>query len=270
MRNSIKVFAACILFSTTVFAQQNAKPEFAFIPEVGARSSFQAQVGGGLLDDKGLTGSHGSPIYVLVKANYAPNDDVGLFIDFPMAGTWSGGPDDFGIGNISMGINRRMLQSGNATLSLGADFTFPTSQSAAAIGKYTRNFYSFVKDQYAISPFVNVVFSTDKFLASFDAGLNEQIFTSRLPGQDRYESVLFYDGGLSMAMNGPKDFWATLEFGGYSSLTYATNDTVLFGGPGVRYQDEETSVGLHLQVPFSGPAKDQIDLLVMTDVRFKF
>lgn len=265
-----KLFLLAALFSTSVFAQGAAKPEFSFIPEIGGPSSFQAQVGGGLLDDKGITGSHGSPIYVLFRANYKPNDDVGLFIDFPMAGTWSGGPDDFGIGNISIGANHRLIQSGNATFSAGANFTFPTAQRSSIIGSNLRNFYAFLQDQYSIAPFVSVLFSGDKFLASFDAGINQQIVTDRLPGQDKYGTILFYDGGLSMAINSPRDFWATLEFGGYSTLTYDPNDTFLFGGPGVRYQDEEKSIGLHLQAPFSGPTRDQIDLMVMVDTRFKF
>ena len=265
-----KFILLAALVSTSAFAQNTAKPEFAFIPEVGNPSSFQAQLGGGLLDDKGITGHHGTPIYVLFKANYRPNDDVGLFIDFPMAGTYSGGPDDFGIGNITIGANHRLIQSGNATFSGGINFTFPTATNGSGIGTALRNFYSFLQDQYSIAPFANVVFSNEKFLASFDAGINQQIVTDRGPTQDRYDTILFYDGGLSMAMNGPRDFWATLEFGGLSTLTFINNETYLFGGPGVRYQDEETSVGLHLQVPFSGPSKDQIDLMVMLDTRFKF
>lgn len=271
MRNLIRIFSLlAVLFSASAFAQENAKPEFAWIPELGAHSSFQAQIGGGMLDNKGLTGSHGSPIYALIKANYSPNDETGLFIDFPMAGTWSGGNDDFGMGNITMGANHQLFKADHTAVSFGANFTFPTSQNAAAIGAFTRNFFSFIKDQYAISPYVAAVYTNEKFIASVDAGINEQIFSPKPAGFDKMESTLFYDGGLAMAINGPKDFWATLEFGGYTTLTYASNDTLLFGGPGVRYQDEEKSIGLHLQAPFSSPAKDQIDLMVMLDTRFKF
>jgi hypothetical protein len=259
------------LFLTTfsAFAQDNAKPEFAWIPEVGSQSSFQAQLGGGMLDNTGF-GSNGTPIYGLFKANYNPNEETSLFIDLPMAGTWSGGADDFGIGNISIGGNHRLYESGGTSIALGANFTFPTSQNRAAIGAFTRSFTSFIQDQYAISSYANVSFAKERMLISFDAGINEQIFSTQPAGFDKFETSIFYDAGLSMAVNGPRDVWATLEFGGYSNLTYANNDTVLFGGPGLRYQDDEKSIGLHLQAPFSSPARDFIDLMVMVDTRFKF
>ena len=257
-----------VLWSFSAFAQTPdlAKPEFAFIPEVGAQSSFQAQLGGGMLDSTGF-GSNGSPIYVLFKANY---DLTSLFIDLPMAGTWSGGADDFGIGNISIGANHQLFENNGTSMALGANFTFPTGQNRAAIGLATRNFTAFVQDQYAISPYANVSFATDKMLISLDAGLNEQIFSTQPAGFDKLESTIFYDAGLSMAVKGSRDIWATLEVGGYSNLTYASNDTVLFGGPGIRYQDDEKSIGVHLQAPFSSPARDIIDLMVMVDTRFKF
>jgi hypothetical protein len=66
------------------------------------------------------------------------------------------------------------------------------------------------------------------------------------------------------------DVWATLEFGGYSNITYASNETVMFAGPGIRYQDDEKSYGIHIQAPLSSPARDFIDLMVMLDMRFKF
>ncbi len=264
------LFFFCVtLFSATVFAQ-TARPEFAWIPEVGSQSSFEAQVGGGMLDDSGLTGSKGTPIYVLIKSNYSPNDETSLFIDLPMAGTWSGGADDFGIGNISIGANHKLFQSGGTFVALGANFTFPTSQNESAIGAATRNFTAFINDQYAISPYLNLSFSNKKLLASLDLGLNEQIFSTRPAGFDKYESTIFYDAGLAMAVNGPADVWATLEFGGYSNITYASNETVMFAGPGIRYQDDEKSYGIHIQAPLSSPARDQIDLMVMLDMRFKF
>lgn len=266
----VSVVISSLLFASSAFAQTQdlAKPEFAFIPEVGAQSSFQAQLGGGMLDD--ASGASGTPIIVLLKANYHPNDETSLFIDLPMAGTWSNGNDDFGVGNISIGANHRLFQNNGTSFALGANFTFPTSQNRAIIGAFTRNFYSFIQDQYAISPYLNLSFSKERLLLSFDAGLNEQIFSTQPVGFDKFESTIFYDAGLSMAVNGPSDVWATLEFGGYSNLTYASNDTVLFGGPGIRYQDDEKSIGLHVQAPFSSPARDVIDLLVMIDTRFKF
>ncbi len=129
---------------------------------------------------------------------------------------------------------------------------------------------SFVADQYAISPFVNWSLTGERMNFTFDLGLNEQFFSTQPAGFDKMESTLFYDAGLSLAMNGPRDFWATLEFGGYSNLTLPNNETVLFAGPGVLYQDDEKSLGLHLQAPLSGPSKDVIDLMLMTDIRFKF
>lgn len=268
MRNLIAAFT--LLCSSAVFAEEASHPEFAWIPEVGSRSSFQLQVGGGMIDDSGITGSKGTPIYVLVKANYHPNEETSLFIDLPMAGTYSGGPDDFGIGNISIGANHKLFQSGGTFVAFGANFTFPTSQSGSIIGAATRSFTSFINDQYAISPYLNYSFSTRKMLATLDLGVSEQIFTTQPTGFDKFESVIFYDAGLAMAINGPADVWATLEFGGYTSVTYPSNDTNLYAGPGIRYQDDEKSYGLHLQAPLSGPSKDQIDLLFLADVRFKF
>lgn len=258
------------LFSTTLLAQNQAKPEFAWVPEVGAQSSFVAQLGGGMLDQSGVTGSHGTPIFVLIKANYSPNEYTSLMIDLPMAGTWSGGKDDFGIGNISIGANYKIWKSENVFGAIGANFTFPTSQNESFIGGATRNFIAFVNDQYAISPYFNLIFAQRKLVASFDIGVNEQILTTQPAGFDKLETTVFYDAGLAMAMNGPADFWATLEFGGYSNITYPSNDTVLFAGPGIRYQDDEKSYGLHLQAPLSSPARDQINLLLLADVRFKF
>ena len=98
-----------LLFSATVFAQ-TARPEFAWIPEVGAQSSFQAQVGGGMLDDSGLTGSKGTPIFVLIKSNYSPNDETSLFIDLPMAGTYFCGTGGFFFCYIFLFGNHKLFQ----------------------------------------------------------------------------------------------------------------------------------------------------------------
>lgn len=269
MRNLI-VLIGSVFFVTASFAQDQTKPEFAWIPEVGSQSSFQAQLGGGMLDDAGLTGSNGSPVYILARANYRVDDAASLWIELPMAGTWSSGSDDFGIGNISIGGNYRFWKGDSASLAFGTNFTFATAQTGSVIGSATRNYYSFIKDQYAISPYVQALFSGDRVYASLDAGINGQIVENAPAGFDSFEAVLFYDAGLSLAVNGPKDIWATLEFGGFSTLSYPSNDTYLYAGPGVRYQDDELSYGLHLQAPLSGPTRNEIDLLFLADVRFKF
>ncbi len=265
------MFAGLIFLSGSVFADsEKLSPEYLWVPEANEHSSFQAEVGGGLLDDSGITGSKGSPVYVLLKANYAINPSASLYLDLPLAGTISTGPDGFGIGNISIGGNYQFLHLDRWSMGAGVNLTFPTSQNESAIGVFTRNFTSFVQDQYAVSPYLDLHVSNEKLAASFDIGFNEQIFSSTPAGLDKTETVLFYDAGLSLAVNNAKDFWATLEFGGYSTLTYSNNNTELFGGPGFRYQDHEFSYGLHLMAPFSSPARDQIDLMILSDIRFKF
>ena len=273
MSKTFRLFAwsFCSLIAFSAHADdQKINPEFIWVPEASTTSSLEVQVGGGLLDEKGITGHHGSPIYSLVKANYSVSDMSSIFVDIPMAGTLSGGPDDFGIGNISVGGNHQFFVYGNTTLGGGVNFTFPTANSGSLIGEFTRNFYSFVNDQYAISPYLDIHTSNGKLAGALDVGINEQIFSPRQPGFDKAETTLFYDYGLDLAIDGPKEYWATIEFGGYSTLSYDNNNTVLFVAPGVRYQTDEMSIGLHLEAPLSSPSNDQIDFLVLTDVRFKF
>lgn len=266
-----KLFVASLfLTSFSVSAVEMQNPEFVFVQEANHQSYFEFQLGGGLLDKNGITGSKGSPIFALFRANYGLSLDTNLFIDLPMAGTISGGPDDFGIGNISIGGNHQFIKLDHATAGLGVNATFPSSQTGSTIGVFTRNFTSFVKDQYAISPYIDLHISNDKVIAAFDFGLNQQIFKNRPAGADDMESVLFYDAGINVAIDGPKDFWATLEFGGYSTISYANNDSEFFGGPGLRYQTDAFALGFHILAPFSSPSTDNIDLLALADVRFKF
>lgn len=257
-------------FSLSAFADETKNPEFIFVQEANHQSYFDFQIGGGLLDGSGITGAKGSPIYALFRANYAVSLDTNFFMDLPMAGTISGGPDDFGIGNISIGGNHQFLTFEHGTAGLGVNVTFPSSQSGSTVGVFTRNAISFIDDQYAVSPYIDLHIMGDKVIAALDVGLNQQIFQNHPAGFDSAESILFYDAGLNVAVNGPKDFWATLEFGGYSTLTYANNDSEFFGGPGLRYQTDAFSIGLHFVVPFSSPATDNIDLMVLADTRFKF
>ena len=260
---------ALLISSTSAFAEYETRPELAWVPEMNAQSSFNVQLGGGMLDSS-ATGSNGTPVYVLTRANYFIQDGTSLFIELPMAGTWSGATDDFGIGNISIGGNHRFFKGDKVSAAFGFIGTFATAQSGSGVGISTRNFYSFLDDTYTVSPFLNLSTSGDKVYASFDFGLNQLINTNRTPGQDRFDSVLFYDAGLNVAMSTARDFWATLEFGGFTTMTLNPDDTFLYAGPGVRYQDDEKSLGLHLQAPLSGPAKNVIDLMLMTDLRFKF
>lgn len=269
-KKTLVLFLSLISFSGAAFSAEMQNPEFIFVQEANHQSYFEFQIAGGMLDSGGFAGAKGSPIVGLFKANYGLDSSTNLFIDLPFAGTISGANDDFGIGNISIGGNHQFLTFDRTTAGIGLDITFPSAQDGSLIGFFTRKWTSFIDDQYAISPYIDFHYSGDRVIAAVDIGLNQQIFDNTALTTDNTESTLFYDAGINVAISGPKDLWATLEFGGYTTLTYSANNSEFFGGPGLRYQTDAFALGLHILAPFSSFAKDNIDLLAMADIRFKF
>ena len=275
MYKSLSVLKSGLLLLCLIpaaFADDFQTPEFSFIPEAPTASSVQIQLGAGLLDKNGF-GESGSPLLVMTKANFALDTRTSAFIQLPLAGTLSSGPDTFGMGNISLGLHRTWIKNKQWSLGSGLDIAFPTFSSDAIIGSVTRHITSFFKNQYAVSPRMDFQWMSSRWAFTADIGLNEHILsntTGPFGTLDRFHTSVFYDAGLTAAVVPSNDFYASLEFGGYSTFTADNNENYIYAGPGVRYQNEETSLGLHIVAPLSSPAKDGIDFMVLTDFRWRF
>lgn len=241
--------------------------EFLWAKETTLATRFIGQVGLGLLDSKGLTGSRGTPIVNYVGVEYAVTPDFGLNIGLPMAGTLSGGPDGFGIGNIVLG-GKYIVPLDRIAAGVGLDLGLPTAQSDSAIGLATRQHAVFVDDSFSFAPYFVISAVRDRLTFTLDLGTDLFVFTSVPPGGDRMEDEIFYDAAV--ALSAYENIWATLEFGGYTVVSQAGHETGLFAGPGIRYQDHEISVGFHFNAPFRKPSRDQIDFMGVFDIRAMF
>ena len=241
--------------------------QYIWVHETSVQSQFKFQMGVGSLNSEGLTGSRGVVITNFLGADFAATRDTGISLGLPLAGTISGGPDNYGIGNIMFG-GKYVMPLDRIRLAVGMDLALPTAQNRAAVGLSTPRYTQFVKDQFAASPYVALSFVGDQLTATVDAQPDIQIFTTKPVGFDRTELVLSYDGALAYSIY--ENFWVTTEFGGHSSLTYPANHTAFFGGAGVRFQDHEISLGGHIWAPFRDPEKKNIDLVLLFDLRVLF
>jgi len=230
-------------------------------------TSVRTQVGFGLLDNPGITGSRGTPVLNFFEFEYALTPKYGIRVSVPLAGTLSGGPDNYGVGNVALG-DKLVLSMDSWVVTLGGNISLPTAQSDAGVGLFTRQFVQFVEDQVAISPYVAVSHVRDRLVFSADVGTDVQIFTKSVPTRDRVEYIISYDGG--MAYSFAPNLWTTAEVGGYSTLSYGDHLTSLYAGPGIRYQDYEMSLGFHVLAPLRTPARSVIDFLAFFDFRLLF
>jgi hypothetical protein len=241
--------------------------QYLWVQEASVSTSFRAQLGLGLLDAKGITGARGTPITNYFGLDYALTPDMGLGLGLPLAGTLSSGPDNYGIGNVVLGA-KYVRPLDRFRFGVGMNLALPTAQSRAAIGIFTRDYVRFVQDQVALSPYVSVHYVRDRLTFSLDLGTDLQLFTKSAAGRDRVEDAIFYDAAVALSVY--ENFWGTVEMGGYSTLSYNSNQTELYAGPGFRYQDREISLGVHFLAPFRKPARDQIDFLAVGDFRVYF
>lgn len=267
MNNRFLLIAFFVLSSASrVFAEDGGTiAQYLWVTETSAETAFKAQLGLGLLDNGNpVTGSRGTPITNYFGADYMISDGTILSVGLPLAGTLSGGNDDYGIGNITLGI-KHALPLDRFRLAFGANLALPTSQSRSVVGIATRQFVQYVQDQFAVSPYVAASYVRDRLTFTVDFGSDIQIFTEDSPLMDTLEMLIFYDAGAAFSIY--ENLWTTLEFGGYSSMTYDSSFTSLYAGPGIRYQDHEVSLGFHFLAPFRSPSKDIIDFMTVFDVR---
>lgn len=241
--------------------------QYLWVKEPIAETRFRAQMALGLLDSPGLTGSRGTPVLNYIGFDWAMNPEFGVSLEIPLAGTLSKGMDEYGIGNIQLGA-KYVWEGQPIQWALGVDLYLPTAQNRSQIGLFTRPFVQFVNDQTAISPYAVASYVWDRLAITVDLGSDLQAFTKSLPSRDRVEYLVFYDVGGAYSFDA--NVWATLEFGGYSTLSLGNNQTVWFAGPGIRYQDYELSLGLHVALPVRSPAKDVIDLITYFDFQILF
>ncbi len=268
MRYWLFLLGFLLAINLKVFAEEGGTTaQFLWVPETTIETSFKAQMGVGLLDSPGLTGGRGTPITNYFGVNYAVTPDLGISIGLPLAGTLSNGNDDYGIGNIQMGTEY-VIPLDRLSFGLGVNLSLPTAQTRATLGVSTRQFVQFVDDQFAVSPYVVLSYVRDRLVLSIDLGTDLELFTERTAGIDRFENILFYDGAAAMSI--VQNIWGTIEFGGFSTLTYDQNMTQLFAGPGIRYQDHEISLGFHLLAPFRRPSRDIIDFITACEFRVLF
>jgi hypothetical protein len=242
--------------------------QFLLAQETSVQTAFRAQLGVGLLHSPGLTGGRGTPITNYFGVDYALTPDFGIGIGLPLAGTFSKGSDDYGIGNVVLGA-KYVAPLDRLRFALGLNVALPSARSGAALGVFTRQVVGYTKDQVAVSPVVAVSYVRERVTLTADIGSDVQIFTKSAAGRDRIENILFYDAGVAMSIY--EHLFGTVEMGGYSTLTYGSNNqTELFAGPGFRYQDPEISLGIHLLAPFRKPARDVTDFMVVGDFRVYF
>jgi hypothetical protein len=212
-------------------------------------------------------GSRGVVITNYFGANFEATKDFALSVGMPLAGTVSGGPDNFGIGNVMLG-GKYVMPLDRIRLAVGIDVALPTAQTRSAVGAFTPRFTQYIKDQVAFSPYLAISHVGERLTATLDVQPDLQVFTKKSAGIDRTEMALAYDGAL--AYDFYENFWLTAEFGGYSTLTYSSNHTAFFAGGGVRFQDHELSLGGHIWAPFRSPERNAIDLMVVFDLRVLF
>ncbi len=248
-------------------AQAAEEAEYLWLPQPHIQTSFQAQLGFGLLGTNGVTGSRGTPFLGFFKTSYALDPKLGLSLALPVAGTLSGGNDDFGVGNVVIGIQQN-FEGEPWKLGVGGEVALPTAGAGSVIGLSTRKLTHFVQDQVAFSPYVTASYLKERLTLSFDFGADFQVFTEESVARDRFEMILFYDAGVALAAFG--DFWTTVEVGGYSTLTYGNNTTALFAGPGLRFQEQDLSMGVHLMAPFRRPARTNIAFAALFDFRMTY
>jgi hypothetical protein len=269
MKKISLVCSLAFVFSagTALSEEGGTEAQFLMAQETSITTTFRAQLGLGLLNKPGLTGKRGTPITNYFGIDYAMDPDFGISIGIPLAGTLSSGPDDYGIGNIVLG-GKYVMPLDRLRFALGANAALPTARGSARLGNFTRAYTQYVQDQFALSPYAAVAYVRDRLTLSVDFGGDVQIFTESAAGRDRLELAISYDAAAAMAIY--ENFWGTVEMGGYSTVTYGSNTTQLFAGPGFRYQDSEISIGVHLLAPFRQPARSAIDFLVVGDLRVVF
>jgi len=250
-----------------VAAKGGTDAQYAWVRETKVKTSARTQLSLGLLD-RGLTGSRGTPIITFFEVNYLLVENFGVNIGLPLAGTLSGGNDSYGIGNVVLG-GKYGFALGAFDMLAGLDIALPSASSQARVGGALRQFTLFVQDQVAITPYLAVAFVKERLAATLNLGTNVQIFTDTAGGVvDRLEDVFFYDLGFAHSII--PNLWAVIEFGGYTTISYSSNTTQLFAGPGIRYQDDDLSAGIHLVAPFRSPSKDIIDFLMLFEFRVFF
>ncbi len=256
------------LFPLVARAEEGGtEAEYLWVAEPSVRTAFRAEMGFGLLDSKGLTGSRGTPITNFFGLDYALTPDFGLSLGLPLAGTLSGGPDNYGIGNVVVGA-KYVTPLDRFRFGVGVNMALPSAQNRARLGFFTRQVTWFTTDQFALSPYVVVSYVRDRLTLTLDFGTDLQLFTTSAVGRNKVEDILFYDGAVAFSI--AENFWGTVEMGGYSTVSYDNNLTELYAGPGFRYQDREISLGVHLWAPFRKPARDNIDFMMVGDFRVYF
>lgn len=268
IRRGVAFLSLSLVFAGTAGAQEGElEAQYLWVTETSVQTVCRAQLGLGLLDSPGLTGGRGAAITNYFGVDYALNPDLGVSIGLPLAGTLSAGTDDFGIGNVVLGA-KYLTPLDRFRVAIGANLALPTAQSGAIFGRSARQIVQFVDDQLALSPYLAISYVRDRLTLSVDLGTDLQIFTESAAGRGRIENIIFYDVGAAMSID--RGFWGTIEMGGYSTVSYSDKNTELYAGPGVRWQDYELSIGLHLWAPFRKPATGVIDFMVTGDFRVLF
>ncbi|MFH1018304.1 MAG: hypothetical protein V1798_09005 [Pseudomonadota bacterium] len=250
--------------ATTVEGGQEA--QYVWVRDTAVLPQFKIQMGLGSLG-RDFNGHRGLVITNFFGAEFEAVKDASLSVGLPLAGTLSAGPDNYGIGNVMVG-GKYVVPLDRLRLALGIDVALPTAQNRSAVGLFTPRYFQYVKDQVAASPYLALSHVGERLTATLAVSPDIQVFTTVPAGFDKTELVLSYDGALAYTFF--ENIWLTTEFGGHSSLTYTANHTAFFGGAGVRYQDNEISVGGHLWAPFTAQERDRINLMAAFDLRVLF
>lgn len=262
-----------LFFSVSAFANPNEiQPTYMWFDGPANNTGMYSNLGFGILNSDFVTGS-GTSIFFDAGTTYAINKNLGLGLNIPLAGTLSSNDDGFGLGNISLSAKYFFDTNSSLVMGVGSEFAFASATSDASIGAFTRHFYRYAQDQWAVVPGAVFGYQQDGVQLLGHIGAPIQLFND--DGQfegDRMETSLSYDIGASVATSSQQTLWITAEAGGYSTLTYDSvdNQTELFGRIGAQYQNDEMAFGASLAVPFTESMRDVHSIMFFGNFSYRF
>jgi hypothetical protein len=266
MKNVRLTIAICLFAAATSHAEGSKGAQYLYTKDTNVESSFNARLGLGMLDTTGAPGD-GVLITNQFGARFAATPDLQLNLILPLGGTISNGPDGFGIGNIAIGA-KYILPLDRLQIGVGVDAALPSGQSDAAIAGFTLPLELYAYKWATVAPYVVASFVGDRLTLTADLG-NKLLISTESAASNEVEDALSYDVAFAHAFG--DHMWASVEFGGYSFLSDGAGlGTSLYAGPGIRYQDDEVALGVHLNAPFRSPARDVYDFEVVFDVKVYF
>ena len=268
------ILISTVLFSAQVFAYaaEDMHPTYQWIENPVTATGVQTTLGLGILDSNSYLGS-GTSMFFDATAGYAVDENLGVSLSIPLAGTISDNNDGFGLGNIGLDARYFFNTENNLVAGIATELGFATTTTDATVGTATRKFYRYTQDQWAVVPTGVIGFEQENLQVLGQVGLPVQIFNNDGKAAfegDRFETSLSYDVGASIAVNDTREFWVTAEAGGYSTLSLNNNQNEFFGSVGAQYQNDELAFGASVGVPFTSGAQSVHNVLFYGNFSYRF